>query len=319
MEKIFILGAGISGIYSKLTNRKAFLMDKYEKIIINSRLINIISGNDSNAIMERKLDIKDKIINIDFANRLIETVNNKYNYDKIIIALGSSQNVLPGTVGLNSIDDAYSIKNLSENAKKICIIGGGYLGVELAGIFRERSIIVSPFIMEKNKAAGTYLERLLIKMGVSIIKDRALEYKNKKLILKNSEVECDLAIYAGGTTGNHLISNLDIKSNRSSIIVDKYLRSVEYDDVYACGASAYFNEPMTVYNAMKSGIIAMKNIMGHKIEYKPDNRNIVNINNNFYLINSKGISKNYESTFIKIIKNARSRSTDHAIGKINSL
>ncbi len=318
MEKIYILGAGVSGIYSKLTNRNSMIIDRSDEIMLNSRLINIVS-NDENALLKRKVDIKDEVLDIDFGNRLIKTKGKTYSYDKIIVALGSSQSIIPGTLSFNNLDSVYKIRDISKQAKRICIIGGGYLGVELAGIFKEKSILISPKIIERNEKAGGYIEKILTNLGVSIIKDRVNEYKDKKVILKNSEIECDLAIYAGGVTGNSLISKLNIKNKRSSIIVDRYLKSVEYDDVYACGSSAYFDTPMTVYNAMRSGITAMKNLMGNNIEYRPDERNIVNINNKFYIITNKKISGSIASPFIKIIKNARATSTDKAIEKINSI
>ncbi len=57
--------------------------------------------------------------------------------DQIIIATGSSPILppIPGTVGNPAIKDSTGLLSLSEIPQKLCIIGGGVIGVEFASLF----------------------------------------------------------------------------------------------------------------------------------------------------------------------------------------
>ena len=88
--------------------------------------------------------------------RIEEGIKN-ISYDKLVIATGSTLNKLKLRKENNkvhyirTINDANSIKNKLQSGKKIIIVGGGYIGLELASIAIKKTLEV--MIIE----AGDYL------------------------------------------------------------------------------------------------------------------------------------------------------------------
>ena len=91
---------------------------------------------------------------------------------------------------------------------------------------------------------------------------------------------------------------------------------MDYDNVYACGDSMVMDDiPMTAEIARESGKIAMKNAMGSQIKFNYKLRNIINIDNNYILINNNSFIKGFT---VKIIKNHVGKNTEHSLKKLNS-
>ncbi len=327
MSKIYILGGGLSGIYSKLENKNSILIDKSNYITFSTRLIYIIKGeNESYGYKKRNIDINEEVRDIDFSEKTIITENNNYRYDKLIIALGHKQNIdkIKGNeflYKLETAEDALRIRELCKNAENINIIGGSYLGVELSCIFKNKNVNLiesnNRLLPRSNEKASKYVYDLLKNKNVNIfLNSRVSEVKKDSVITNNNELKSDLTIYSGGISGNGLINNLKIKSKNSRIIVDKYLKSVDYDNVYACGDSMVMDDiPMTAEIARESGKIAMKNAMGSQIKFNYKLRNIINIDNNYILINNNSFIKGFT---VKIIKNHVGKNTEHSLKKLNS-
>ncbi len=329
MSEIYILGGGLSGIYSKLENNNSILIDKNDYITISTRLIYVINGeNKSYAYKKRNVDIKDEVKDINFDEKKIITENKCYKYDKLIIALGHKQDInkIKGNeflYKLETVEDALKIKDLSEKVKNINIIGGSYLGVELAGIFKDKNINLiesnNRLLPRSNEKASKYVYNLLKNNNVNIIlNSKVSEVKENSIIINDKEIKSDLTIYSGGISGNNIINNLKIKSKNSRIIVDKYLKSIDYDDVYACGDSMIMNNndiPMTAEIARESGKIAMKNALGNQIEFNYKLRSIINVNNNYILINNNSFIKGFT---VKIIKNHVTKNLNNSLQMVNS-
>ncbi|MEM0139602.1 MAG: FAD-dependent oxidoreductase [Ferroplasma sp.] len=328
-EKIITLGAGLSGIYSRLENKQSIIIDKSDHITIPTRLIYIIKGRDrSYACVKRKVDVIGKVTDIDFKNRKVVTDKDSYNYDKIIIALGSDL-VSHSIVGdenmlkLQTIEDAETIRSRAQKAKIITIIGGGYLGVELAGLFPGKTINLidanSRLLSRSNKKAALYSYNILKSLNVNVVlNEKVTEVTASSAITDKNSYKSDMTIYAGGATGNKLVSKLNIKSSNSRIIVNNYMRSSDYDDVYACGDSMSLNgknNPMTAYIARKSGVVAMKNAMGHEVQFKSsESGNILNINDHFVLFTENSFIRGFPVGMIKKYVNNK---TDKSIAAMN--
>ncbi len=328
---VFILGAGLSGIYSKIQNPQSTLIDKSEHLTISTRLVNVVNGNDKNyAYKPRHVDRNETVRDIDFANRLIVTDKGNISYGKLIIALGHSQGIKPieGSQYLHkleTVEDAIGMRELIRKSENITIIGGSYLGVELASIMHGKKVNLveseTRILPRAPGSASDYVSNYLKNMGVNIITgSRVTEVKNSTVLLSGKEIESDLTIYAGGISGSPLIENLGIKSENSRIIVNRYLQSVDYDDIYACGDSMKIENkdfPMTAFIARKSGIVAMKNATGSNIEFNDyKSGNILNLNGKYVLIKGNGFSKSPVNGFIKKYVN---RKTEKTLEKLNQI
>ena len=328
---VFILGAGLSGIYSKLQNPKSTLIDKSRYLTISTRLVNVVNGNDQNyAYKQRPVDRNETVRDIDFANRLIVTDKGNIPYGKLIIALGHNQEIktIEGSQYLHkleTIEDAIGMRELIRKSENITIIGGSYLGIELASIIKGKKVTMLEsglrILGRGPKGASDYVSEYLKNTGVNIITGfRVKEVKQGSVLSSDNEIKSDLNVYAGGISGNPLIENLGIKSEHSRIIVNRYLRSVDYDDVFACGDSMKIENkdfPMTAFIARKSGVVAMKNATGSSVEFSDyKNGNILSLNGKYILIKENSFSK---SPVNGIIKKYVNRKTEKALERLNQI
>ena len=328
---VFILGAGLSGIYSKMQNPQSILIDKSDYLTISTRLVSVINGTDKGyAYKPRRVDRNETVRDIDFANRLIVTDKGNISYGKLIIALGHNQTIqtIEGNQymhKLETVEDAITLKELIKKAENITIIGGSYLGVELASIMAGKNVTVIEsgvrILKRVPESASIYVSEYLKNAGVHIVTGATVqEVKTSSVLLSDREIKSDLTLYAGGISGNPLIGNLGIKSENSRIIVNKYLQSVDYDDVYACGDSMKIDGkdfPMTAFIARKSGTVAMKNATGSSVEFS-DYRsgNILSLNGKYIRISENGFSK---GPVIKIIKKYVNGKTEKTLEKLNQV
>ncbi|WP_298277769.1 FAD-dependent oxidoreductase [Ferroplasma sp.] len=328
---VFILGAGLSGIYSKMQNPKSTLIDKSVYLTISTRLVNVVNGDDKNyAYKLRPVDRNETVRDIDFANRLIVTDKGNIPYGKLIIALGHSQEIktIEGSQYLHkleTIEDAISMKELIRKSENITIIGGSYLGVELASIIKGKKVTIlesgSRILARGPEGASDYVSEYFKNTGVNIITGfRVSKVTQSSVFSPDNEIKSDLTVYAGGISGNPLIESLGIKSEHSRIVVNRYLQSVDYDDVYACGDSMKIEDkdfPMTAFIARKSGIVAMKNATGSSIEFSDyKSGNILSLNGKYILIRENSFSKSPINSLIKKYVNGK---TEKTLEKLNQI
>ena len=208
--------------------------------------------------------------------------------DSIIIATGSSPFIpdidgkdLPGVV---TTDD---ILNIDYIPKKLAVIGGGVVGVEFAGIFKEFGSDIT--IINRGLRL---LERFDIetiskftepfeKQGIKIIQNTSIKSVKRvdNILVVTSEhnetkeevyTEADVVLLSAGRCANIKGLNLDnagIKyTNRGIIVDDNYQTNVP--NVYAIGD--VLGKIMLAYVASEQGIRLIEHIVnGKKIEPLP--------------------------------------------------
>ena len=314
-KKIVILGGGQSAVYAAKEIRthdtqadvsiiseenvlayekpplsKDYITDKKKLedfIFFNSEFY---SKNNINYIKNTK------ITNIDFKNKILFSENNNnFVYDRLLVATGSvNRNIKLGTqnnddkiLSLRNNEDSDKIKNKLKKSNKVLIIGGGFIGLEIAASANElgkevcviemndqlmgRSIPkkISNFCKEAHERNGNkiYLNTTIKK----IIAD-----KNSYLIsLSNDEIlNVDLVILGIGSIANtELFKDKDIKID-NGIITNEYCETSQ-KDVYAAGDVSNFFHPFynknirleSYQHAQNHGICAGKNILGIKEAY----------------------------------------------------
>ncbi|MGA1845882.1 dihydrolipoyl dehydrogenase family protein [Deferribacter abyssi] len=202
-----------------------------------------------------------------------------YKFDYVVIATGSTPKSLKLGTKINylTLDNFLNLESIPEN---ITIIGGGYLGVEIAVIFKRfgaKVVIVEKedkllkdfddFIVKK-------FEDALRKSGVTIFKNvvpEKIERVGSKIIifLNNGEkIETNEAFVSIGREPN--ISGLDLEKagifvKDGRIKLNNYLQTSN-KKVYVVGDATGFN--MFVNWSYKSSEIVVDNILGAKRNYK---------------------------------------------------
>ena len=237
-----------------------------------------------------------KITKVDFDNKTISSSLNSYEYDQLLIATGSSnrhlvingQTILPkeNIIYLRDFYESNILKDKINKAKNITIIGGGFIGLEIASsaVQKGKNITVleradqlmgrviplkiANLIQEKHESMGTK-----INLNVEI---KNIEQKNEAFtIYYNNEILLsDLIIIGVGSAPNtEIFRNTSLKID-NGILTDEF-SATSIEDVYAAGDVSNFYHPFyqdymrleSYKHAQNHGINAGKNIMGLKTSY----------------------------------------------------
>lgn len=240
-------------------------------------------------------------IDVDFEQKYVLVKGNmdrrKIFYDKLIISTGASP-IIPkfdvwgqeGIFKMRNPSDDEEILNFIEKNKPshATIIGGGFIGVEVAEVLIESGIKVTLIEAKENILGDIEPEihdefsEYMIKNGVDLKTESMVEniLKKERFIVKTEKesIETDMIIISIGVKPNTdflLNKNVNMLKNKA-IIVDNYMRT-NIEDVYAAGDCA------TAYNILsgedeyiplgttsnKQGKIAGKNaVKGNVEEFK---------------------------------------------------
>ncbi|ACP45469.1 FAD-dependent pyridine nucleotide-disulphide oxidoreductase [Sulfolobus islandicus Y.G.57.14] len=314
---ILILGGGFAGVSAYNQNKEnSLVVDRKDYFLLTPWIIDFICGMKKleDIIVKYKKVILGNVQKIDFKNKKVILDNSKeLTYDKLIVSLGHHQN-LPRLKGakeyahkIETLEDAIELKRRLNEVKDITIIGGGATGVELAGNIKGKKITLvqrrNRLLPTMSTASSKKAEDLLRELGVNLMLGvEAIEIKKDSVVTSYGEIKTELTIFAGGLKGPQIVGNLHANKNHR-LLVDKNLKSIEYNDVYGAGDCVTFEDkeiPMTADIAVAAGRVVMKNILGNEIEFKPKRlATIIRIRNEFF----GDFGENYvEGKFAKILK-----------------
>ncbi len=248
--------------------------------------------------------IKHEVIKIDRENKQVEVKNLESgeiltdSYDKLVVSTGSSplRPPIPGIDGDNifSLWDIPDMDVIIENLDKVksnhaTVIGGGFIGVEVAENLVDRGFDVSlielsnqvmpPFDFEMAQV----LHRHMNEKGIELILSNGVKSfessdDNVKITTNNGEVyNTSLVVLSIGVKPNSsLIKECGLElNNRGGVVVDEKLQTAD-KDIFAIGDVA---EVIHIVNGQKTmiplagpankmGRIAADIIAGKEAEYK---------------------------------------------------
>jgi len=206
---------------------------------------------------------------------------NSYKAKNIVISTGSIPTSLPGI----KIDEKIIVSSTGALAfekipKKLIVIGGGYIGLELSSVWKRlgSDVIVVEFldhiIPGMDKDISSEFLKILSKQGinfklnskvtsVSVVKDKAVvDFTNNKSA-KRERIECDKVLVAVGRKSNisEDISKLGVKlDNQKKIQVNKKFET-SIKNIYAIG-DVIDRGPMLAHKAEDEGIAVAEIIVG---------------------------------------------------------
>ena len=224
----------------------------------------------------------------------------KYSYQRLLIATGGHPISIPDTpesvIVYRTRADYQSLRKRIEQEKKICIVGGGFVGSELAAalnkvgkqvtmIFPEIGISGLTFPNDLAKFLNDYYREKGIKVlsghlvqGIRKIGDKfQVEYKGTEDgALAEAEFD-DVVVGIGIKPNVSLAKDAGLQVD-DGIVVNEYLQT-KYPDIFAAGDVANFinlslNKRVRVEhenNALKMGKTAGQNMSGlmEKYDYFP--------------------------------------------------
>lgn len=227
------------------------------------------------------------------AKQIITASNEVYDYDKLIITTGSRarQLNLPGSQldgihYLRTIDDVDRIRESMNKAKKLCVIGGGYVGLEVAAVALTAGLEVTVIetqdrILQRvtTPEMSEYYHRLHTQRGVNIMLNKAVTAFDgtqtvSRVLSGDDSVEADLVVIGVG-----IIPNIELAESAgldcdNGIVVNDHCQT-SHPDIYAAGDCT--NHPNrlldrrlrleSVPNAIEQARIACINLLGGDLEY----------------------------------------------------
>ena len=308
--KIVIIGAGHAGVqaavslreegfegkitliseendlpYQKPPLSKGYLQGKQSAEAIIFRSENYYSSN--------KIDLKlgVKILQINPNNNSIQTIDGQnIEYSHLILATGASNRKLniegaenTEILYLRTLTDAKLIEQKLETAEKIAIIGGGFIGLELAALAQEKGKKVSVI-----EAQSRLMERVLPAVisevfqqtheqnGVEIFLNTFTEsIQEKNIITKcGKKIEADLILAGIGVIPEmSLAASAGIKCENGFLVNEFQQTSIP--NIYAIGDCAnHFNifaqkniRLESVQNAVDQAKVAANHILGKSEPY----------------------------------------------------
>lgn len=217
-------------------------------------------------------------------------------YDKLLLSPGARP-IIPPIPGLNENHTLFTLRNIpdtdkikkfvdSQHPKKAVIIGGGFIGIEMAENLAERGIGVTIIERENQIFApldfemASILHSHLKEKGVKLILGNGVQYfaeRGKKVALSDGTlIETDMTILSIGVRPeNELAKSAGLElGDRGGIVINEFLQTSN-PDIYAIGDVAevtdYINGTKTMIPlagpANRQGRIAANNMLGKKESY----------------------------------------------------
>jgi glutathione reductase (NADPH) len=180
----------------------------------------------------------------------VEVDGKAYTAEKILIACGGWP-ATPPIPGIEHVISSNEALDLPELPRRIVIVGGGYIGVEFAGIFNALGVEVTQIIRGAAILRGfdddvrDFLTAEMEKKGVKILRNSVVRSIEKgengySLLIEGMDelIETDLVMYATGRLPN--TKGLGLKevgvdlSRTGAVVVDEENRS-SVDNIFAIG------------------------------------------------------------------------------------
>ena len=274
-----------SEIYHKAKNEFSNLGIEAEKIKLNlSKMMN--NKNKSVTGLTKGIEFLFKKNKITFLkgkgkivdNNTVEVSNSvgkkiSYKAKNIVIGTGSVSTSLPGiNIDEKTIVSSTGALSFEKVPKKLVVIGGGYIGLELSSVWKRlgADVIVVEFldhiISGMDKDVSREFQKILTKQGikfkldskvtaVSVVKNKAIvDFTNNKTA-KRERIDCDKVLMAVGrkaNIGNDIIElGIKLNANKKIIVNDKFQTTIK--NIYAVG-DVIDKGPMLAHKAEDEGI-----------------------------------------------------------------
>lgn len=209
-------------------------------------------------------------------------------YDRLVLATGAHASVPPITgvhrkriVTLRNCRDAEDILAGCREGTRCVVIGGGVLGLEVAGALALRKLQVTllegfDWLLPRqlNRAAGERLAQEARALGISLlcgskVKELDGDEQVRSVVLESGQVlPADLVIITAGVRSNSYLARLAGLEVNAGVVVDQHLRSSD-PAIYAAGDLSEFQGMVygTWAPAQSQGVVAGSNAAGQELTF----------------------------------------------------
>jgi NADPH-dependent 2,4-dienoyl-CoA reductase/sulfur reductase-like enzyme len=227
--------------------------------------------------------------------RLILKGDDEFGFQKLIIATGARPRTLniPGATlqnlfYLRSLSDSKTIRSAAEKVKHAVVIGGGFIGMEVASVLAQKRIEVTMVLNDDrvfkklfSAEMSTFFESYYTARGVRLIKSMSVtEFRgdgavNSAVLGDGQNIRCELVVAGIGVRpATEVVTNsgLDIENG---ILVNEYLQT-SHPDIFAAGDVANYQDVLFRKrrrvehwdNAVLQGQYCARSLMGDKTPFR---------------------------------------------------
>ncbi len=228
--------------------------------------------------------------------RIIDNKGTSHSFDKLLLATGGSPRQLPFGAGqiiyFRTITDYRRLQALAEKGQRFAVIGGGFIGSEIAAGLASNGKQVTMITPEQTIGSrvfphdlGLYLNAYYEDKGVKLLTEEAVvdvEARGDFVAVKSRALKTaqDREVVVDG-----VVAGIGIKTNvelalgaglqvDNGIVVDEFLRT-NHPDIHAAGDVAAFYNPLLSKrirvehedNANTMGRLAGRNMAGEREPY----------------------------------------------------
>jgi NADPH-dependent 2,4-dienoyl-CoA reductase/sulfur reductase-like enzyme/nitrite reductase/ring-hydroxylating ferredoxin subunit len=202
---------------------------------------------------EKAIDLvlRTRATRIDTTRRQVEVEGGKkYDFDRLLLATGADpvRLDLPGAAGatvryLRTYADSRELVAQAAAAKRVVIVGGSFIGLEVAAALRTRGVAVDVVALEKQplervfgSELGGFIRKLHESNGVNLhLEDTVVRLEGRKVILRSgAALDADLVVLGVGVRPSvALAEQAGLKTERG-VLVDEYLET-SVSGIFAAG------------------------------------------------------------------------------------
>ncbi len=223
--------------------------------------------------------VLDTVLSIDVQRKQVQTKTQRFYYDKLGIATGSTPcNPFHTGATYTTYADAKKFHDALSANDRIVIAGGGILGLECAVSFAKYGCCVT--VIEKsdsilNQCSSAYTSLLLIqkliKMGIRILVRTEIKDITSTYIFcsRHEKIRYDHFLVTVGNTPNIQLAFGQLNTRKGIVVNEKMQTSAP--DVYAFGDCAEYSGDVCglQYTAIQQGKIAGLCMCGAEAVYSP--------------------------------------------------
>jgi 3-phenylpropionate/trans-cinnamate dioxygenase ferredoxin reductase subunit len=247
---------------------------------------------------EQRIDLltRTSVTSLDVEARTAKLSNkDEVRFEKALLATGSNVRILraegaqlDGIHYLRTVRNSDALRAEVANSQRVALIGGSYIGTELAASFTMLGqqcelIMLESVTLERfyGGAIGRYFQDTLTSHGVRVHGSQELERfegsgdRVERVVTKSGlEVECDFVVIGAGVTPDIMLAQRAGLETGSGVIVDRFLES-SAPGVYAAGDIAEYDSVVHDRRlriehwdvAFNQGKYAALNMLGQQQEY----------------------------------------------------
>ena len=309
-----IVGAGLAGVNAAETLRlegapgRILLLSEedqapYQRPPLSKKFLTDAAEPQPVALLEPdryrdlaiELRLSTRVERLNLSRRWVMTDSGeRIAYKKLLLATGVRPmrlNLpgaeLPGVFYLRTLADARAIRSAADQAKRAVVVGGSFIGLEVAASLISRGIAVTLIEREaimpqlKTEIISAFFQRGLSERGACVLlgdSPVALLGRSHVRAVQTQAglmLPCDMVVVGAGVTAATDFahdSGLDLDGG---VVVDRFLQTA-WADVFAAGDVANFFDPVFGHrhriehwdNAIKQGRLAARNMLGQRVPYE---------------------------------------------------